>query len=49
MRQEMRSQSHRMVRQPIIDVEQETMHSVFDDRPHEISEEEAHEGLGEGG
>lgn len=49
MRQKVRRQEVGRIRQPVIDVEQESMHAVFNDRPYEVSEEEAHQCLGEGG
>ena len=41
MGQKVRSQKVGRIRQPFIDVEQESMHTIFNDRPYEVSEEKA--------
>lgn len=47
MYQEMQHQGHRSVRKVIVKVEQESMESVLEDGPNNVSGEEACHGLGD--
>lgn len=40
VKQEMESQEHRLVGQPLVDMEQEAMERVFEYGPNEVAEEE---------
>lgn len=45
MQQKVQCQEYRLVRQVIVDVEQESVESILQDSPHDVAEEEAQHGL----
>lgn len=45
MQQKVQCQEYRLVRQVIVDVEQESVEGIFQDGPHDVAEEEAEHGL----
>jgi hypothetical protein len=46
--QKVKCQERRVVREHLVDVEQETMHPVFQNRPYEVPKEEAWKRFGKG-
>jgi hypothetical protein len=48
VQKEMQHQEKRTIRHPLVDMEQESMHSILEQRPDDISNQEAYQGLDDG-